>query len=45
MPFAVIARNPCDEAIQGPRAVAPGLLRFARNDGGVDAVIIGRLLR
>ena len=43
-PLAVIARSPCDEAIQGPRAVAPGLLRFARNDGGVDAAIIGRLL-
>ena len=26
---------------QGPRTVAPGLLRFARNDGGVDAAIIG----
>ena len=35
--LAVIARSPCDEAIQGPRAVAPGLLRCARNDGGVDA--------
>ena len=40
-PSTVIARSPCDEAIQGPRAVAPGLLRCARNDGGVDAVIIG----
>jgi hypothetical protein len=44
-PLAVIARSPCDEAIQGPRAVAPGLLRCARNDGRVDAAIIGRLLR
>jgi hypothetical protein len=40
-PLTVIARSPCDEAIQGPRAVAPGLLRCARNDGGVDAAIIG----
>ena len=24
--MTVIARSPCDEAIQGPRAVAPGLL-------------------
>jgi hypothetical protein len=40
-PLTVIARSPCDEAIQGPRAVAPGLLRCARNDGGVDATIIG----
>ena len=40
---SVIARSPCDEAIQGPqyagasnpdgRTAAPGLLRFARNDG------------
>src|SRR5271163_1285731 len=43
-PLAVIARSPCDEAIQGPRAVAPGLLRCARNDGGVDATIIGHRL-
>ena len=41
---SVIARSPCDEAIQGPRTVAPGLLRCARNDGGVDAAIIGRRL-
>ena len=41
---SVIARSPCDEAIQGPRAVAPGLLRCARNDGGVDAAIIGHRL-
>src|ERR1700735_2221246 len=41
---SVIARSPCDEAIQGARAVAPGLPRCARNDGGVDAAIIGRLL-
>src|ERR1700677_2144622 len=33
--------SPCDEAIQGPRAVAPGLLRCARNDGALDATIIG----
>jgi hypothetical protein len=39
--LAVIARSPCDEAIQGPRTVAPGLLRCARNDGGVDVAIIG----
>ena len=39
--LTVIARSPCDEAIQGPRAVAPGLLRCARNDGGV----IGHRLR
>src|SRR5271156_6285821 len=32
-PPSVIARSSCDEAIQGPRDVAPGLLRFARNDG------------
>src|ERR1700722_3267651 len=32
---SVIARSPCDEAIQGPRAAAPGL-RCARNDDGVD---------
>ena len=32
-PLAVIARSPCDEAIQGPRDAASGLLRFARNDG------------
>src|SRR6202166_4583584 len=25
---SVIARSPCDEAIQGPRAVAPGLLTW-----------------
>src|SRR5438034_869959 len=31
-PHAVIARSPCDEAIQF-FLVAPGLLRFARNDG------------
>src|SRR5271170_7568600 len=43
-PLTVIARSPCDEAIQGPRAVAPGLLRRARNDGGVDEAIIGHLL-
>ena len=43
-PSTVIARSPCDEAIQGPRAVAPGLLRCARNDGGVDATIIGHRL-
>jgi hypothetical protein len=42
--LTVIARSPCDEAIQGPRAVAPGLLRCARNDGGVDATIIGHRL-
>jgi hypothetical protein len=30
---SVIARSPCDEATQGPRDAAPGLLRFARNDG------------
>src|SRR5277367_4552414 len=41
---SVIARSPCDEAIQGPRAVAPGLLRCARNDDGVDAAIIGHRL-
>jgi hypothetical protein len=29
----VIARSSCDEAIQGPRDAAPGLLRCARNDG------------
>jgi hypothetical protein len=39
--LAVIARSPCDEAIQGPRTVAPGLLRCARNDGGLDPAIIG----
>src|ERR1700688_2352967 len=44
-PLTVIARSPCDEAIQGPRAVAPGLLRCARNDGGADATIIGLRLR
>src|SRR5271170_8000188 len=38
------ARSPCDEAMQGPRAVAPGLLRCARNDGGIDATIIGHRL-
>jgi len=43
--LTVIARSPCDEAIQGPRAVAPGLLRCARNDGGVDATIIGHRLK
>jgi hypothetical protein len=43
-PLTVIARSPCDEAIQGPRAVTPGLLRCARNDGGVDATIIGHRL-
>src|ERR1700689_2642401 len=26
--LAVIARSPCDEAIQGPRTVAPGLLTW-----------------
>jgi hypothetical protein len=37
--LSVIARSSCDEAIQGPwhaasrSAVAPGLLRLARNDG------------
>ena len=31
---SVIARSPCDEAIQGPTSATPGLLRFARNDGG-----------
>src|SRR5271170_5413754 len=40
-PLTVIARSPCDEAIQGPRAVAPGLLRRARCDGRADAAIIG----
>jgi len=30
---AVIARSSCDEATQGPRDAAPGLLRSARNDG------------
>src|ERR1700678_3185976 len=30
----VIARSSCDEATQGPRDAAPGLLRCARNDGG-----------
>src|SRR5580658_10506760 len=44
-PLTVIARSPCDEAIQRPRAVAPGLLRCARNDGGVDATIIGHRMR
>src|ERR1700723_1335282 len=43
-PLTVIARSACDEAIQGPRAVAPGLLQCARNDGGVDATIIGHRL-
>src|ERR1700734_398853 len=43
-PLTVIARSPCDEAIQGPCAVAPGLLRCARNDGGVDATIIAHRL-
>src|SRR5579863_6750133 len=43
-PLTVIARSPCDEAIQGPRAVAPGLLRCARNDDGVEAAIIGHRL-
>ena len=43
-PLTVIARSPCDEAIQGTRAVARGLLRCARNDGGVDATIIGHRL-
>ena len=42
---AVIARSPCDEAIQGLRAVAPGLLRCARNDGlGVGSFISERIL-
>ena len=45
IPLNVIARSPCDEAIQGPRAVAPGLLRCARNDDGVDAAIIGHRLK
>src|SRR5271155_3686915 len=40
-PLTVIARSPCDEAIQGPRAAAPGLLRCARNDGEVDGAILG----
>ena len=43
-PLTVIARSPCDEAIQGPRAVAPGLLRCARNDGEVDGAILGHRL-
>ena len=43
-PLTVIARSPCDEAIQGPRAVAPGLLRRARNDGEVDGAILGHRL-
>src|SRR5271163_3786078 len=30
---SVIARSSCDEATQGPRDAAPGLLRCARNDG------------
>src|SRR5277367_6078696 len=39
----VIARSSCDEAIQGPRDAAPGLLRCARNDGwGVGSFISGR---
>jgi hypothetical protein len=43
---AVIARSPCDEAIQGPRTVAPGLLRFARNDGvEVGSLISGLALQ
>jgi hypothetical protein len=41
----VIARSPCDKAIQGPRNVAPGLLRCARNDGfGVGSIVSGRRL-
>ena len=41
----VIARSSCDEAIQGPRDAAPGLLRCARNDGwGVGSFIFGRRL-
>ena len=42
--FAVIARKPCDEAIQGSQPVAPGLLRSARNDGGCNAMISLRRL-
>src|ERR1700688_4078621 len=42
-PLTVIARSPCDEAIQGPRAVAPGLLRCARNDDGFDAAASPKL--
>ena len=35
----------CDEAIQGPRDAAPGLLHCARNDGwGVGSSISGRRL-
>ena len=41
----VIARSSCDEAIQGPRDAAPGLLRCARNDGwGVGSFISARRL-
>jgi hypothetical protein len=40
----------CEEPLrrsnpEGPRAVAPGLLRCARNDDGVDAAIIGHRLK
>src|SRR5271154_4008274 len=31
--LSLIARSPCDEATQGPRDAAPGLLRCTRNDG------------
>src|ERR1700678_4290022 len=41
----VIARSSCDEATQGPRDAAPGLLRCARNDGlGVGSLVSGRRL-
>ena len=44
-PQLVIARSACDEAIQGPRDAAPGLLRCARNDGcGVGSFVSGRRL-
>jgi hypothetical protein len=39
---AVIARSPCDEAIQGPRDVAPGLLPATRARGRNDGVARGR---
>src|SRR6202042_3307380 len=38
--LAVIARSSCDEAIQGPRDVAPGLLRCANKKQTVTALIL-----
>jgi hypothetical protein len=40
--LAVIARSPCDEAIQGPRAVAPGLLAsLAMTDSELAPLYLG----